>query len=262
MSLFFNWAVERERKHVANILCNQPAYHTDHKNVYVHIEYWTMDTKDPSRCVHIYEPEESNGCSIVNIHGGGLIAGNVMQNHNFCMFLAEQGFTVYALEYRLIPGVTFANQVEDICSGLRWVCGRLHNTKNFLVADSAGCLLALFGLTFYGELFYGAWFNSPMFEVHPLMRRGTLGKKWRASIQGAGLEDPYSYFKYVVPRKVWITHTVNDSTKKQAFKAAKMWKDVRYEVFDHGDHDYNVINAHEYECQVFNKMILDWMLEV
>lgn len=262
MSLFFDWAVRRERDHCAKILANQPEYHTNHKNVYVHIEHWTMDAKDPCKSVYVYEPEHNNGCSIVNIHGGGLIAGTVHQNHPFCMSMAEQGFTVYALEYPLIPEVSFKKQVACIENGLRWVCGRLSKTKNFIVADSAGCLLALFGLSVYGDLFDGAWFNSPMFEIHPLMKRHVLGKDWDKDVSSLAFKDTYSYFQYIVPKNIWITSTAHDSTGNQALKAVKAWKNIRYKVFDHGEHDYNVINAHEYECQAFNGSILNEMKEI
>lgn len=261
MSMFFNWAVQHEREHCNEILINQPEYHTNHKNVIMSIEHYSAEPK-ACHAIHIYTPEESNGRNIIGIHGGGLIAGSVHQNHNFYMSLAEQGFTVYGIEYRLMPEVYFKTQIEDVKDAIRYLAPKIKHDKNFIVADSAGCLLALWAMCFEGYLIDGAWFNSPMFEPHWLMRRGMFGKDWKKSGFGKGLKDPYAYFKHVVPKNVWLTSTVNDPMKKQAIKGAQAWFNTRYEQMRHGDHDYNVINAHEYESQVFNRFILEKMLEV
>lgn len=89
-----------------------------------------------------------------------------------------------------------------------------------------------------------------------------FGKDWKKSNFAKGLKDPYDYFKHVVPKNIWLTSTVDDPMKKQAIKAAQAWFNTRYEQMRHGDHDYNVINAHEYESQVFNRFILEKMKEI
>lgn len=258
MGSFFNWAVLHERNHCAKLISCQPEYHTNHKNVIMSSRSYGEDGRQTT---FVYTPEEGNGYSIVNIHGGGLIAGNCLQNHNFCMSLAEIGYTVYAIEYRLIPEVTFDDQKTDVIMGLCDLLPLLDETKNFLIADSAGCFLAMYALEYTDKVFDCVWFNAPMFEINRLLRRGLFGKGWKADCYAEAIKHPYKCFKNILPENIWITTTKEDDLKKQAIKGARAWFNTRLEEFDYGDHDYNVINAHEYECQKFNRAILDKMME-
>lgn len=80
---------------------------------------------------------------IIDIHGGGWMAGSKDINKNYCMSLASRGFCVFNLNYRLAGEYRFSDQIEDIFSAFDWIS---QNSKNypadmdncFLTGDSAG----------------------------------------------------------------------------------------------------------------------------
>ena len=84
---------------------------------------------------------------MINIHGGGLIMGDNSQNQWLNAWVAKQGFDVCAIEYRLVPEVLMMDQVHDIINGMREISRRVPSNKKFYVmADSAGALLAMYAI--------------------------------------------------------------------------------------------------------------------
>jgi acetyl esterase/lipase len=84
---------------------------------------------------------------IVTIHGGGLFYGDKAQDTAFCQQFASRGFTVFNLNYRLVPQHSIADQFQDIIAALNWIqanaaahCG--DPTRLMLLGESAGGLLA------------------------------------------------------------------------------------------------------------------------
>lgn len=80
---------------------------------------------------------------IIDIHGGGWMYGYKEINKNFCLKLAEKGFLVASINYRLAGDVLFEDQIRDIFSAMRWLKENLGDypadTDNiFLAGDSAG----------------------------------------------------------------------------------------------------------------------------
>ncbi len=94
----------------------------------------------------IYYPKETNEKLpvIIDIHGGGWMYGYKEINKNFCLKIAEKGFLVASINYRLAgDDVLFDDQIRDIFSALKWLNDNLEDypadTDNiFLVGDSAG----------------------------------------------------------------------------------------------------------------------------
>ncbi|WP_443597779.1 family 1 glycosylhydrolase [Agathobacter sp.] len=87
---------------------------------------------------------------IINIHGGALIYGTKELNADFCMELARQGFAVVSISYRLIPEVTFLEQIRDVAAAFQYLADHIPEypadpEQVFLVGDSAGGLLAFMG---------------------------------------------------------------------------------------------------------------------
>ena len=86
---------------------------------------------------------------IIYIHGGGLFCGDKIRGEIFCRTLAEKGNIVVSINYRLIPEVTFPEQIGDILSAFRWIDqhqGRLGYDPQavFVTGDWAGALLAVY----------------------------------------------------------------------------------------------------------------------
>ena len=81
--------------------------------------------------------------TIVNIHGGGWVYGNKEIYQYYCMSLAQRGFTVVNINYRLAPENRFPAAVEDINQVMSFL--EKHGAEYFvdknqliLVGDSAG----------------------------------------------------------------------------------------------------------------------------
>lgn len=259
---FFEWAVERERNKCADILANQEVYVPKTR---IMCEVQKYDNKD-RHFITILIPEECKG-HIINIHGGGLIAGSVSQNRDFALWLADHGFKVYLVEYPLIPESSFRNQVIAVCSAIEYIQKRLDvDDKVYLTADSAGCLLALianaifsynvypsedFGYTPVDYLYFdGVWFNSPMFEtvgfneIGIFMAKHYYGKHWRKKTIAPYLKNPYDTLgKYLPDKNVVISTSKGDKLNKQACKAYFDWRFTSLEQGYKKEHihDWNVL---------------------
>lgn len=256
---FFEWAVKRERKKCANIILNQDLYSPLTK-LQCEVQRYGEESRN---FITTYVPEGESKGHIVNIHGGGLIAGNVNQNFQFGLWLADRGFTVHLVEYRLIPEVNFEEQVADVCRAIEYLRPQMENKKKYLVADSAGCYLALianaiynnveaqinFGYTPMEEVYFdGVWFNSPMFEttgfneIGIFMAKHFYGKKWWKKVYADYLIDPYMTLGRFLPMNIWITTSKVDKLNKQAKRAFKFWRsNLKCMYGDKYSHDWNVL---------------------
>lgn len=84
--------------------------------------------------------------TIVNVHGGGWVYGTKETYQYYCMSLAERGFTVVNMNYRLAPEYHFPSPIEDINEILTFI---EKNGKDYfidkdnliLIGDSAGAQL-------------------------------------------------------------------------------------------------------------------------
>ena len=86
---------------------------------------------------------------IIDIHGGGWMYGDKDLNEYYCLTLADRGYTVFSLSYRLVPDVTVPEQLQDVAEALRWISENMENypadsEKILLTGDSAGGQLAVY----------------------------------------------------------------------------------------------------------------------
>jgi acetyl esterase/lipase len=58
---------------------------------------------------------------IVFLHGGGWSGGTRATGPDFRRYLAQDGFAMGSIEYRLTPTVTFPANVEDVRTAVRWL---------------------------------------------------------------------------------------------------------------------------------------------
>ena len=59
---------------------------------------------------------------LIDIHGGGFISNDKEINHLFGNYIAQNGFVVFNLNYRLAyPEYTVFDQIEDIDSAVNWI---------------------------------------------------------------------------------------------------------------------------------------------
>lgn len=93
----------------------------------------------------IYRRKDAEGLqpTIVNIHGGGFVYGSKEIYQFYCMSLAERGFAVVNINYRLAPENRFPKAVEDFNRVMTFIAENgarygLDKDRLILVGDSAG----------------------------------------------------------------------------------------------------------------------------
>lgn len=118
--------------------CNIPYLDSGHK-------YHTLD---------VYYPQGTQAPLpiIIDVHGGGWLYGEKEINKPYCLTLAAQGFVVVNINYRLMPEVSFPDNLKDIFAAFSWVenhakdfYGDLNNI--YLMGDSAGGHLVAMALS-------------------------------------------------------------------------------------------------------------------
>ncbi len=77
---------------------------------------------------------------ILYLHGGGWLFGNVGSHRRMISKLSRAaGLPVLALDYRLVPAVTFEQEIADCVSGYRWLLEQGVKPENVVImGDSAG----------------------------------------------------------------------------------------------------------------------------
>lgn len=93
----------------------------------------------------IYKQRSANGLcpTIVNIHGGGWVYGCKEIYQYYCMNLAQHGFTVVNINYRIAPENLFPAAPEDINAALQFIEKHgseygIDKDRLVMVGDSAG----------------------------------------------------------------------------------------------------------------------------
>lgn len=119
--------------------------------------------------------------AIIIVHGGGLVYGTKELDKNIGVIFAQNGFNVANINYRLLPDVTFTDQVKDVTDAFSYIYKnysrlKLNKDKIFILSDSAGSLLSLatfalmkdenirhvFGIESFDFNILGLAFISPM----------------------------------------------------------------------------------------------------
>ena len=86
---------------------------------------------------------------MIDIHGGGFISGYKEMDSLFANYLAQRGFVVFTLNYRLAyPTINVFDQIEDISNAVQWIvsnAGEYEGNINemYLTGHSAGGVLAI-----------------------------------------------------------------------------------------------------------------------
>ena len=109
---------------------------------------------------------------IVSVHGGGYVYGTKEVYQYYTANLAENGFAVINMNYRLAPESRFPAQLEDINSALRWLADHaeeygLDRNNVFMVGDSAGAQLVSHYLTIWSNPEFARLFS---FEIPKELR--------------------------------------------------------------------------------------------
>lgn len=109
---------------------------------------------DDSNMYHLLDVYYPQGTTeklpvIIDIHGGGWMYGDKNLNENYCLSLADRGYVVFNMSYRLVPDVTVNEQIQDVMQALKWISENMSqypcDMENImLTGDSAGGQLAVY----------------------------------------------------------------------------------------------------------------------
>lgn len=114
-------------------------------------ERQTVVTPDGAAlALDIYQPPSVQGPhpAIVTIYGGAWQRGSPAAAARFSSYMAAQGYTVVAIDYRHAPEHRFPTQIEDVQAALTWISDRaatysIDPDRMALVGWSAGAHLAM-----------------------------------------------------------------------------------------------------------------------
>lgn len=141
---FINAATKKERTHVEEIIKSQPVM--PHEGITA-TEIGICGKQNLFMDVYRPDNDAEKHPIIIDIHGGGLIAGRKEQNQNLATWLAKEGYLTFVPDYRLVPETNIFGQITDVINAFATVAecaedfgGDLNQV--FVVADSAGAFLA------------------------------------------------------------------------------------------------------------------------
>lgn len=231
-----------------------------------------IDDGEKAHLLDIYYPEGTTEKLpvIIDIHGGGWMYGYKEINKNFCLKLAEKGFLVASINYRLAGDVLFDDQIRDIFASFKWLNENLKyypaDTDNiFLAGDSAGghfsCVTTAVNLNKdmqedFGVPYCGFDFNAvaaicpavDLLSPNLLMNVNVpilLGDKWRKSKFKKYLDVNQIISKDFPP--FYVNTARNDFLKKQCYKLKDILErnSIEYKFHDFDkplSHVFNVVD--------------------
>ena len=142
--------LERFQDDMISKMNHFPAEQPVSENVEEQLDNAYVNRKGVPLAMDIFKPKvdaETELPVIVVIHGGGLVMGDRRISRRFCRFLAEKGYLVFSIEYRLVPRANVCEQLDDVCAGMDLIGRKLVDfnvdfRRMFVVSESAGAYLA------------------------------------------------------------------------------------------------------------------------
>jgi len=93
--------------------------------------------------VRIYEPIQANGSTLIYLHGGGWVVGDVETHDPLCRRVTNgTGARVVSVDYRLAPEHPFPAALDDAEEVLHWLRAEDPGRPLGVAGDSAGASLA------------------------------------------------------------------------------------------------------------------------
>lgn len=253
-----------------------------------------VDDVERAHLLDIYYPVQTTKKLpvIIDIHGGGWMYGYKEINKNFCLKLAEKGFLVASINYRLAgDGICFDDQIRDIFAALTWLSENLKDypadlDNVFLAGDSAGghfsCVTTAvnlnedmqkdFGVTYCGLDFKAVAAICPAIDLlspNLIMNINVpvlLGENYRKS----------KYRKYLDVAQIisadfppfYVNTASGDFLRKQCYRLKDLldMNKIEYKFHDFTEkeddkslqHVFNVVNPFSYYGDMANTEIADF----
>ena len=151
---------------------------------------------------------------VVMVHGGGLVVGTRKMSRTFCENLAEQGFLVFAPEYRRMTETDMFQELEDLVEAFSFVSGKLMEyggdpDQVVVVSESAGSFLSVYAVAALASPVLRETLRlSPVsLRIRALAcfsglfyttRRDAVGLTYGRNLYGKRRKDP-SFIRYMNP---------------------------------------------------------------
>jgi len=109
----------------------------------------------PEQRLDVFMPAKPNPTNhqkkfptVIYVHGGSFVAGDKCLASSICRRIAQHGFVVFNINYRLAPRYPYTYQVQDLAEAVFWVQQRAHeyladSEQIFLMGDTTGANLIL-----------------------------------------------------------------------------------------------------------------------
>lgn len=124
---------------------------TPPENVKVYSDLSYIDDGKWQHFLDVYTPENNEELLpiIIDIHGGGWMYGTKQINKYYNMTLASKGYTVFSINYTLVPEADIGTQLQECMIAFKWIKkhAKEYNgdlTELYVTGDSAGGFLAAF----------------------------------------------------------------------------------------------------------------------
>ena len=109
----------------------------------------------------VYRPKDSSADPlpiVVFVHGGGLFVGTRKTNREYAELMAERGYVVFVLEYRVLEETDAVGEIADVCAGLSYLASHASEfggdlTRVLINAESAGSFPALYATAVLGSVY-------------------------------------------------------------------------------------------------------------
>lgn len=251
-----------------------------------------IDDGDSYHLLDVYYPEVSAKPFlpvVIDIHGGGWMYGDKELNKNYNLHIAQRGYVVFSISYRLVPRVNVTQQIQDVFAALKKIdvlmdsypCDR---SRVMLTGDSAGGQLAGFAsvINESDELqqIFSVEPNSIQFNCVGLVSpvaymdvpfpigvytRSCLGKNYKSQPWGSYMNfgDLLKYAK--LPAYFLVTSSGDFLAKTQTRRAyedlKKVGADAKYMYWDktdgkHLEHVFSVLYPEsEPACKTIDAML-------
>ena len=158
----------------------------------------------------VYTPEENSGLLpvIIDIHGGGWMYGKKEINKYYNMMLASKGYTVFSINYTLVPNADVAEQLRECMLAFSWIKehAEVYNGdlgKLYVTGDSAGGFLAAFSTLLNN--------SQALREIY-----GTVSPEF--DIKGVCLTCPVCYMDTKSVTGVYTRQILGNEYKNQKYK--------------------------------------------
>ncbi|EAT11668.1 alpha/beta hydrolase [Bermanella marisrubri] len=211
---------------------------------------------------HLKENEEAKG-SIVFLHGN---AQNISYHQLSVNWLPEQGYNVFLLGYRQFGKseglANLPNVYQDVHSGLSWVIEHGDSDRIFILGQSMGATLAVYGLASYEhKQEVDALVLDAAFHSYPEMAAHAMASNWLTwllQLPAYSITDQYDPDQWINQRNdipLMMLHSPDDQIVPYEFGRR---------LFEAADEPKTWLNSQEKHIASFNfkhvrKALLDYL---